>query len=148
MRIHKRPRTTDDTIFAPTRQGRFAPPTAVAGAAASARQSKNIRSLPINCRFYRKFLTEPRIQAILDSGYTGIDKIHKNSLIPRKSSKKHPLSYEDKAFNREISRKRIYIEHVNRHLKRFRILSSRYRNKRKRFAFRVSLICGFFNAMH
>lgn len=77
-----------------------------------------------------------RIQAILDSGYTGIDKIHKNSLIPRKSSKKHPLSYEDKAFNREISRKRIYIEHVNRHLKRFRILSSRYRNKRKRFAFR------------
>ena len=55
----KRSRPTDDTIFAPTRQGRSAPPTAVAGAAASALQSKNIRSLPINCPFYRKFLTEP-----------------------------------------------------------------------------------------
>ena len=59
MRIHERSRPTDDTIFAPTRQGRSAPPTAVAGAAASALQSKNIRSLPINCPFYRKFLTEP-----------------------------------------------------------------------------------------
>ena len=89
-----------------------------------------------------------RIQAILDSGYTGIDKIHKNSLVPRKSSKKHSLTGEDKAYNHEISRQRIRIEHVNRYLKRFRILSSRYRNKRKRFAFRVSLICGIFNALH
>ena len=40
---------------------RSAPPAAVAGAAASALQSKNIRSLPINCPFYRKFLTEPGI---------------------------------------------------------------------------------------
>ena len=59
MRIHERSRPTDDTIFAPTRQGRSAPPAAVAGAATSALQSKNIRSLPINCPFYRKFLTEP-----------------------------------------------------------------------------------------
>ena len=58
----KRSRSTYDTIFAPTRQGRSAPPTAVAGAAASALQSKNIRSLPINCPFYRKFLTEPHFK--------------------------------------------------------------------------------------
>ena len=58
----KRSRPADDTIFAPTRQGRSAPPTAVAGAAASALQSKNIRSLPINCPFYRKFLTEPGLR--------------------------------------------------------------------------------------
>ena len=31
----------------------------VDGAAASALQSKNIRSLPRNCPFYRNFLTEP-----------------------------------------------------------------------------------------
>lgn len=65
MRIHERPRSTDDTIFAPTRQGRSAPPTAVAGAATSALQSKNIRSLPINCPFYRKFLTEQGIFSLL-----------------------------------------------------------------------------------
>ena len=73
MRIHERPRPTDDTIFAPTRQGRSAPPTAVAGAAALALQSKNIRSLPINCPFYRKFLTEPektRISFLFSFGYT------------------------------------------------------------------------------
>ena len=60
----KRSRPTDDTIFVPTRQGRSAPPTAVAGAATSALQSKNIRSLPINCPFYRKFLTEPINRAL------------------------------------------------------------------------------------
>ncbi|MEE1282391.1 MAG: IS5/IS1182 family transposase, partial [Acutalibacteraceae bacterium] len=30
-------------------------------------------------------------------------------------------------------------------IKRFKILSSRYRNKRRRFALRVSLICGIYN---
>ena len=79
-----------------------------------------------------------RIKTIVDTGYVGIDGIHKNSLVPRKSSKNHPLTDEDKAYNHEISRQRIHIEHVNRYIKRFRIFSSRYRNKRMRFAFRFS----------
>lgn len=69
-------------------------------------------------------------------------------LFPSYLSNDDPLSVKDKAFNREVSRQRIYIEHVNRHLKGFRILSSRYRNRRNRFAFRVPLISGFLNAMH
>lgn len=89
-----------------------------------------------------------RIKAIVDTGYVGIDGIHKNSLVPRKSSKNHPLTDEDKAYNHDISRQRIHIEHVNRYLKRFRIFSSRYRNKRMRFAFRFSLVCGIFNKQH
>lgn len=89
-----------------------------------------------------------RIKVLADTGYLGIDKIHKNSQIPRKSSKKHPLTSEDKTHNRKISRQRIYIEHVNRYLKRFRILSTRYRNKRNRFALRLALICGIFNSQH
>ena len=77
--------------------------------------------------------------------YIGIDKIHGNSLVPKKSTKKHKLTKEDKKYNSIISRRRIYIEHVNRHIKRFRIVSTRYRNKRRKFALRFSLICAIYN---
>ena len=71
--------------------------------------------------------------------------VYYNSQIPKKSSKKHKLTLEEKAYNSAISKRRIYIEHINRYIKRFKILSSRYRNKRRRFALRVSLICGIYN---
>ena len=58
------------------------------------------------------------------------------------------LTAEEKAYNRMISKRRIYIEHINRYIKRFRILSSRYRNQRKRFALWASLICGIYNFQH
>jgi transposase len=82
---------------------------------------------------------------LADTGYLGIKKLHTNSQIPKKSSKKHQLTSDEKAYNFAISKRRIYIEHINRYIKRFKILSSRYRNKRRRFALRVSLICGIYN---
>ena len=85
------------------------------------------------------------VKVLADSGYQGITKYHKNSQIPIKKSKKHKLSTDEKQYNNIISKNRIYVEHVNRYLKRFRILSSRYRNKRKKFGLRVSLICGIYN---
>ncbi|UTC58942.1 transposase family protein [Treponema sp. OMZ 305] len=51
-------------------------------------------------------------------------------------------------FNGEISRQRIAIEHTSRYLKRFRILGSRYRNKRRKFALRITLIYGIYNLRH
>ncbi|MCE7935518.1 MAG: hypothetical protein DYG96_13150 [Chlorobi bacterium CHB2] len=42
-------------------------------------------------------------------------------------------SCSEKGENREHSRKRIVIEHVFARLKVFKILSERYRNRRKRF---------------
>ncbi|WP_369713888.1 hypothetical protein AB8B23_01505 [Leptotrichia sp. HSP-342] len=72
--------------------------------------------------------------------YIGIDKIHGNSLVPKKSTKKHKLTKEDKKYNSII-----YIEHVNSHIKKFRIVSTRYRNKRRKFALRFSLICAIYN---
>ena len=80
-----------------------------------------------------------------DSGYQGITKYHKNRQILIKKSKKHKLSSNEKQYNNMISKNRIYVEHVNRYLKRFRILSSRYRNKRKKFGLRVLLICSIYN---
>jgi len=50
-----------------------------------------------------------------------------------------------KRVNKALSHIRIRIEHVNRRLKRFRIFSCRYRNKRKRHGLRMSLLCGVYN---
>ena len=80
-----------------------------------------------------------------DSGYQGIVKLHINSETPKKKSKKHPLTKDEKANNRRIGSERVVIEHVNRWLKRLRIIAERYRNRRKRFGLRVSLFCGIHN---
>ena len=50
------------------------------------------------------------IKALVDSGYTGIDKIHSNTDIPKKKSKYKPLSKQDKKRNREISSERVLVE--------------------------------------
>lgn len=81
-----------------------------------------------------------------DSGFQGILKLHKNSQTPIKSSKYHKLTVEECKYNRDLSRQRIAIEHNNACIKRFEILSYRYRNKRLRHGLRMSLICGVYNA--
>ncbi len=85
------------------------------------------------------------ICCLADAGYLGIDKLHANSHIPAKNSKLHKLTPEQKRNNRELARQRIYCEHVIRQLKVFRILSERYRNRRKRFGLRFNLIAAIYN---
>lgn len=80
-----------------------------------------------------------------DTGFLGIVKVHKNSVLPRKRSKRKPLSKEDKAFNKNVSCERIGNENAIGFIKRFRIVSERYRNRRRRFALRFSLIAGICN---
>ena len=65
--------------------------------------------------------------------------------MPKKRSKKNPLSKEDKRLNRKISRDRVRVENVNACVKRFKIVSDRYRNRRKRFGLRFSLIAALYN---
>ena len=55
------------------------------------------------------------------------------------------LSDADRYYNQQIAQVRILVEHVNRKLKVFRILSERYRNRRKRFGLRFNLIAGLLN---
>lgn len=86
---------------------------------------------------------DTKIQA--DSGYQGIQKLHSNSEIPKKRSKKNPLTKEDKKRNREISSERVIVENVFAYVKKFKIVSQRYRNRRKRFGLRFNLICAIFN---
>ena len=84
-------------------------------------------------------------KAVTDTGYQGIKKIHKNSEHPKKRSKNKPLSQPEKKNNREIARERVLNENVIGSLKRFKIISDRYRNRRKRFGLRFNLIAGIHN---
>jgi len=85
------------------------------------------------------------IQAETDTGYQGIAKIHVNSVLPKKRTKKIPLTKEEKLQNKEISSQRVTNEHIIGFIKRFKIISERYRNRRKRFGLRLNLIAGICN---
>jgi hypothetical protein len=85
------------------------------------------------------------IKVIADKGYQGIAKIHQLSETPIKKPKGKKLTKEQKKYNRELNRLRIVIEHVNRRLKIFKILSDRYRNRHRRFGLRSNLIAGIYN---
>ena len=82
---------------------------------------------------------------MMDMGYIGVQKIHPNSLTPVKSSKLHKLSKDEKWYNSQVSKIRIVIEHVNAFLKKFKIFSTRFRNRRKNFKLYMSFICGIYN---
>lgn len=84
-------------------------------------------------------------EILADSGYQGIKLLYPNSKTPKKNTKKNKLTKEDKKYNHILSKKRIFVENVIRELKVFRILSSRYRNRRKRWGLRVNLIAGLYN---
>jgi hypothetical protein len=86
-----------------------------------------------------------QICCLADTGYLGITHLHKNSQIPAKRSKLHPLTQEQKASNRKLSHERILVENIIRRLKVFRILSERYRNRRKRFSLQFNLITAIYN---
>jgi hypothetical protein len=47
--------------------------------------------------------------------------------------------------NRELASERVLNENVIGMLKRFKIISDRYRNRRKRFGLRFNLIAGIYN---
>lgn len=65
--------------------------------------------------------------------------------MPKKRSKKNPLSAADKNNNRAISSQRVACENVIALLKRFKIIADRYRNRRRRFGLRFFLIAAIYN---
>lgn len=87
----------------------------------------------------------PEIKVLADSGYQGLEKLHYKAKTPRKKSKKKALTKADKENNRQLAKDRILNENVIGSLKRFKILSDRYRNRRKRFSLRFNLISGIYN---
>ncbi len=87
----------------------------------------------------------PEILCLADKGYQGIARIHLNSRTPKKKPRAGSLTVEARHLNHQLAKLRIVVEHINRQLKIFKILSKRYRNRRKRFSLRFNLIAGFYN---
>ena len=99
-------------------------------------------------KMYKKEVRQRILDSIKvngDSGFQGIDKVHKNSVTPKKKTKKQPLTKEEKTNNKLLARERILVEHINRKIKIFKILALPYRNRRKRYGLRANLICGIYN---
>ncbi len=85
------------------------------------------------------------LKVIADKGYQGIAKIHELSETPIKKPRGGKLTKEQKKSNRQLNRLRVVVEHVNRRLKIFKILSDRSRNRHRRFGLRSNLIAGIYN---
>lgn len=85
------------------------------------------------------------IECLADKGYQGIQKLHVNSRTPQKKPRGRVLSSQEKSRNRDLAQLRVVGEHVNLCLKIFKILSERYRNRRRRFGLRFNLIAGLYN---
>ena len=82
---------------------------------------------------------------ITDTGYQGIQKLHSKSDLPKKKTKKNPLTKQDKQKNQELASARVANENVIGMIKRFKIISDKYRNRRKRFGLRFNLISAIYN---
>ena len=80
-----------------------------------------------------------------DSGYQGYQEDFPSLDIPYKKSKKKPLTKDERAYNHALSRFRVRVEHAIARLKRFRILSDRFRYPRKSHAAKFSIIAGIAN---
>ena len=92
-----------------------------------------------------KTYIHPNTKSQVDTGYQGLQKRHANTEMPKKRSKKNPLTVEDKIQNRKISSSRVLIENVIRSLKIFKIIAEKYRNRRKRYSLRFNLIAAIYN---
>ena len=80
-----------------------------------------------------------------DLGYQGIAQLYANCQIPFKKPKKGTLTAEQKRYHRQLARKRIVVEHVNRRCKIFRIAKETYRGKHKNWGKTWNLIAGLVN---
>lgn len=68
-----------------------------------------------------------------DTGFHGIQHLHPNSCLPKKGTKKNPLTPIEKEENHVITSFRSVVEHAIRGFKRFRAASDVYRNRKINF---------------
>lgn len=72
------------------------------------------------------------VQVNLDRGYEGAEDRYPNNKVykPKRAQRNHPLTLFEKLYNHLINKTRILVEHVIGRLKKFRIVSELYRNRR------------------
>ncbi len=92
-----------------------------------------------------RLLINAAIKILADSGYQGINTIHKNSEVPYKATKKKPLTKIQKQFNLKLAKKRIVVENVIRRCKIFRIVKETFRGKHINYSKNWNLIAALVN---
>lgn len=92
-----------------------------------------------------KIRLSPGTDLYADLGFLGLGKLHANTLLPFKSSKKHPLTKQQKRQNKEQAKARVPVEHANRQCKIFRILKETYRGKHRNYGINWNLVAALVN---
>ena len=88
----------------------------------------------------------PAVPILADSGYQGLQNEHSARVIlPKKKPKNGSLGDIEKAENKKLSRRRIVVEHVFAHLKKWQILADRYRGRLDLYAQIFQTIAGIYN---
>lgn len=87
------------------------------------------------------------VQVNLDRGYEGAEDRYPNNKVykPKRAQRNHPLTLFEKLYNHLINKTRILVEHVIGRLKKFRILSELYRNRRSAHADYLVAVAGLIN---
>ena len=80
-----------------------------------------------------------------DSAYQGYGKDHEGIDHPYKKPKGGELTVEEKEYNTGLGRFRVRVEHKIGQVKRFRIVSDRFRNPRRTHHTKTSIIAGIVN---
>jgi hypothetical protein len=84
----------------------------------------------------------------LDLGFTGVNKDYPDASVMKPKKKPHgkELSDKEKAKNKVISSIRVRVEHAIGGIKRMRITTDKFRNKKESFNDKAMLIsCGLWN---
>jgi hypothetical protein len=91
-----------------------------------------------------KLIHDKSAKPISDLGYLGAVGV----TMPIKKSKLKKLTFEDKKFNKELSKHRIIVEHTIGKMKVFQILSQRYRNDLSKHSLVFKNIAGLHNLLY
>jgi len=85
--------------------------------------------------------------AMMDKGYDGVsaDYPDKKLYLPFNARRNHPLTEEQKAYNRFLAKYRIVVEHTMAQLNKFQILAQRFRHQLTRHSAIFRVVCGFVN---
>ena len=89
------------------------------------------------------------VTVLADSGYQGAQNGQPAGKVqlPKKATKLHPLSQEEKASNRALSQVRVKVEHAIGRMKHFKILSERFRHRLSSYDDTFSVVAGLVNFM-
>jgi len=85
--------------------------------------------------------------AMMDKGYDGIvaDYPDKKMYLPYKARRNHPLTEEQKAYNRFLAKYRIVVEHTMAQLNKFQILAQRFRHQLTKHSAIFRIVCSLVN---